>query len=330
MLQQLAARGDVEVVRLRLNYRCGSNIVTASTYALGDHRDYAAPEGASQGTIFFHPLDGTRRQQADYLFTMISPQIRARVPDLKPGDVAVLYSTAAIGDMVHEAAVDAGFETLRTDGNAIYPRSNKLLRWLESCAAWCCGGGQTGNPRFYKVLSDGCRYFGEVIATESQRLQFQQKLIAVLWAHRDAVSSLYDWLSAIRTEVLNEFAAGTRTLQDDFDVLTAFTERTSPTGNLDSMTLAVVGTRRQRRQDKPVDTAQRERPGISRGDSYLEWIRARSRAIKPRHKDSLRRAACLCRIYACEIRTAYVLRGRNALTVCSRSTAPFGTTLTLR
>ena len=104
LLQQLAARGDVEVVRLRLNYRCGSNIVTASTYALGDHRDYAAPEGASQGTIFFHPLDGTRRQQADYLFTMISPQIRARMPDLKPGDVAVLYSTAAIGDMVHEAA----------------------------------------------------------------------------------------------------------------------------------------------------------------------------------------------------------------------------------
>ena len=59
LLQRLSERADVETVRLRLNYRCGSRIVTASNYALGEERDYAAPEGAHLGTIYFHPRNGT-------------------------------------------------------------------------------------------------------------------------------------------------------------------------------------------------------------------------------------------------------------------------------
>jgi superfamily I DNA/RNA helicase len=39
LLQKLSEREDVETVRLRLNYRCGSGIVTASSYALGEDRD---------------------------------------------------------------------------------------------------------------------------------------------------------------------------------------------------------------------------------------------------------------------------------------------------
>ena len=53
LLQQLSNRDDVETVRLRLNYRSGSRIVTASSYALGEERDYEAPDGAVEGTIFF-------------------------------------------------------------------------------------------------------------------------------------------------------------------------------------------------------------------------------------------------------------------------------------
>jgi superfamily I DNA/RNA helicase len=45
LLQQLAARGDVKIVHLRLNYRCGSNIVTAASYrqAAGSRRQRAGP-----------------------------------------------------------------------------------------------------------------------------------------------------------------------------------------------------------------------------------------------------------------------------------------------
>ena len=62
---QLAERDDVETVRLRLNYRCGSRIVTASSYALGEDRDYSAPEGAPEGTIYFNPLNGSYQQHAE-------------------------------------------------------------------------------------------------------------------------------------------------------------------------------------------------------------------------------------------------------------------------
>ena len=53
LLNRLSLRDDVETVRLKLNYRCGSSIVTASSYALGENRDYSAVDGAEQGTIFF-------------------------------------------------------------------------------------------------------------------------------------------------------------------------------------------------------------------------------------------------------------------------------------
>src|SRR6202030_1129271 len=48
LLQQVAKRDDVEEVRLKLNYRCGSRIVIASEYALGEERGYEAPEDAAE------------------------------------------------------------------------------------------------------------------------------------------------------------------------------------------------------------------------------------------------------------------------------------------
>lgn len=238
MLQQLADRDDVGVVRLRLNYRCGSDIVTASSYALGEPRDYAAPAGASQGTIYFHPRPGTLAQQADYLFTTIWPAIEARILGFKPGHMAVLYSTAAIGDAVNDAALRAGLETLRTDGNAIYPRSNKLMRWLETCAVWCCGGWRSGTPRFYKLCAEGCRFFSEAMTTDEKRLAFQRDLISFLWRARDGTVLLHDWLEAIRQNILAGLAADTRTVEDDLEILSAFIERTSVTGDLGDMTLS--------------------------------------------------------------------------------------------
>ncbi|MGF6507832.1 UvrD-helicase domain-containing protein [Paraburkholderia sp. 32] len=58
LLESLSEREDVETVRLELNYRSGTRIVEASGYALGQARDYRAAEGASQGTIYIHPLAG--------------------------------------------------------------------------------------------------------------------------------------------------------------------------------------------------------------------------------------------------------------------------------
>src|SRR5699024_7799436 len=109
--QQLSQRDDVQTVRLRLNYRCGSRIVTASHYALGEDRDYEAVEGAHEGAIYFHPRTGSFDQQADELFSSFVPEIRERLPDLPFADIAVLYPSAPIGDAVATAAQNHGLPT---------------------------------------------------------------------------------------------------------------------------------------------------------------------------------------------------------------------------
>jgi len=91
LLQRLAEREDVETVKLRFNYRCGSRIVEAAQYALGEDRDYQAPEGAEEGTIFFHPRAGAYEQQANHLFSTVLPAALTRIPGVLFGDVAVIY-----------------------------------------------------------------------------------------------------------------------------------------------------------------------------------------------------------------------------------------------
>ncbi|WP_425061670.1 ATP-dependent helicase [Pyruvatibacter mobilis] len=236
LLQQLAERDDVETVRLRLNYRCGSKIVTASGYALGEERDYEAVDGAEEGTIYFHSRTGQYANHAEYLFITLLPEIQARHPDLRLGEIAILYPAAWIGNAVAEAAEEHGFDYLRTDGNALYPRSSRLMRWLELCAVWCCGGWKSGQPRFSRVVNDGQRLFYEGLRTDDEFLAFQRELLKTLWDRRDGNLSLSEWLSDLNEAVIEPLIAACRTLQDEGETLGAFIERTI-TGDCQDMTL---------------------------------------------------------------------------------------------
>ena len=236
LLQNLSERDDVERVRLRLNYRSGSRIVTASSYALGEERDYEAAEGAEEGTIYFHPRTGQYEQHAAYLFSTLLPEIQARLPDLHPGEIAILYPAAWIGNAVAEAAQDHGFSTIRTDGNSLYPRSSRLMRWFEQCAQWCCGGWQTGSPRFNRIMNEGRRLFAEGLQTEAEQLAFQRQLMTTLWGRRDSALSLHQWLDELREAVIDQLLAVCRTLQDEGETLAGFIERTA-TGDCQNMTL---------------------------------------------------------------------------------------------
>ena len=237
LLQQLSEREDVKTVRLRLNYRCGSRIVTASSYALGEERDYQAPEGAEEGTIFFHPCNVSYQQQADYLFSTVLPQALARMPDLKPGNIAVLYPTAAIGDDVADAAQRHGFPIIRTDGNALYPRSSRVMRWLELCAVWCCGGWQTGSPRFSRLVREGNRIFAEALTSDEQKLLFQRELLRLLWERRNTAMRLDVWLQDMQNVIVTDLISESRTLDDEGEILSAFIEHTAAGGAAEEMTL---------------------------------------------------------------------------------------------
>ncbi len=239
LLQQVAERDDVEKVQLRLNYRCGSKIVTASEYALGEERGYAAPEGAAEGTIFFHPGTGDYSRQADFLFSTVLPEAMERIPELKLGRIAILYPAAWIGDAVAKAAEEYGLGTIRSDTNALYPRSSPLMRWLELCAVWCCNGWRSGTPRFSKLVAEGNRIFAEVLVSQETRPDFRRSLLSLLWERRDSAASLHGWLHELRQGLIQEMIERSRTLDEEGAVLDAFIQRIGPEGDVQDMTLGL-------------------------------------------------------------------------------------------
>ena len=237
LLKQVSEREDVQTVRLKLNYRSGTKIVTASEYALGEVRGYEAPPGSQEGTIFFHALAGDYATQADHLFGVIVPDLFNRLPDLMPGDIAVLYPAAWIGDSVAQAAEAHGLSVVRTDTNALYPRGSRLLRWLELCAAWSCGGWRSGRPRFRKLQTEGYQLFAEAIPTDDARLSFRHGLLAFLWPRRDGALPLHAWLKQIHDEFLEPFFNASTTLDDERANLEALIARTDVGGDAEAITL---------------------------------------------------------------------------------------------
>lgn len=239
LLQRLSERENVEVARLRLNYRCGSSIVAASQFALGEDRGYRAPEDAAEGTIYFHPLQGTYEDHAEFLFETLLPAAMERMPGIQLGQIAILYPAAWIGDAVADAAQEHGYGSIRADGNALYPRSSRLMRWLEQCAIWCCAGWQSGIPRFAKLVDEGCRIFSEALISEEDRLGFQRRLMTLLWERRDSTLDLYTWLSDLRRGLIQPFIDRSRTLSDDGGALDAFISRTGPDGDTTELSLGL-------------------------------------------------------------------------------------------
>lgn len=237
LLQRLSEREDIETVSLRFNYRCGSRIVEASQYVLGEDRDYQAPDDAEEGTIFFHPVTGSYDQQSNFLFSTVLPNALARIPGVTLGNVAILYPAAWIGDAVFNAAQRQGYGVVRTDGNAHYPRSSRLMRWLELCAIWCCNGWQSGTQRFSRLVGDGNRIFAEILISNEQRLYFQRELLRLLWDWRDSNLNLHEWLQTIYQNLMADMIAQCRTLDDEGNILTSYIDQTAEGRGLSEMTL---------------------------------------------------------------------------------------------
>jgi len=237
LLEALSRRDDIETVRLRLNYRCGSSIVTASNVALGEERDYSAVDGAEQGTIYFHPQAGNYGDHAEFVFSELLPDILARTPELNIGDIAILYPAANFGDFLAQSAEQYGYSFLRTDGNALYPRSSKIMRWLERCAQWCCDGWKSGTPRYSHITNEGTRMFTETLTNDADRLEFQRQLLSTLDKMKDGTLRLEVWIEKIKENILDDLLSRSRTLQDDGEVLSSFLENISVGGDYENLSV---------------------------------------------------------------------------------------------
>ncbi|WP_421368142.1 ATP-dependent helicase [Agrobacterium tumefaciens] len=237
LLQQLSEREDVETVRLALNYRSGTRIVAVSEYALGEVRGYQAAEGAAEGRVYFHPLAGSYEAHAGWLFSTLLPKVEMRNPGLQRGNIAVLYAAAFMGDAVAEAAADHGWAFVRADANALYSRSNRLMRWIERCAAWCCGGWEVGEPRWSRIASEGRRMFSETVLSDQDWREFKRALLAFIWSSRDSTLHLSAWLRAFDAAVVQRFAIGCRAPSDDVAAMRSLIKRLEQDQGFSGMSL---------------------------------------------------------------------------------------------
>ena len=240
LLRKLAERDGVEDVRLRINYRCGTTIVRASEMVLGlEYGQFHSPADAPEGTIDFHLCPDGIKEQAEEICTEIIPAALKRKEGRKLGDIAVLYLDRNDGDVIAEAAKNAGFEFIRIDRNAPY-RKTPLTRWLEDCAAWCAGGWQQGEPRLSSLIHTWMGLNGRFESSDSQAIELKRRLVRYLWTHRNADLSLETWLYALDSDCLRHTFYRGCELQDEFEALDQLLCACVTGGQIESWTVATL------------------------------------------------------------------------------------------
>lgn len=227
LLESLLSRSGVREIRLRFNYRCGKSIIEASMAALGEERDYSGPDGAEDGNLDFHGVDGDLAEQADIIFTTLLPSLQSEGTPLE--QIAVLYRWAKHGDEVATKAMAHGVPIVRADANALVKRSSRLSRLIEASARWVAGGWKDVDPPFGRLAAEACALVLGPGASEEERLEIQAELIRFLRSTINSGMSTHEWLTAFRRDVLTGWRQRARTITEDWDAIDQMIERTDPT-----------------------------------------------------------------------------------------------------
>jgi DNA helicase-2/ATP-dependent DNA helicase PcrA len=238
LLHSLTTRPGVRPIHLRFNYRCGTSIIEAAQAALGEDRDYRAPDGAHEGNIFFHPIDGDLSDQAALVVNQLIPAILDRGMPLH--EIAVLYRNANHGNEVAERAAAASVPIVRADTQALVRRSSRLSRFIEACARWVSGGWIDADPPFRRLSSIASVLVYGGNASEQEHRQIQQELIEFLQCTIDAGLSTHSWLIAFRNTLIRLWRARARTITEDWEAIDEMITRTDPAVDRD-MPLAHFG-----------------------------------------------------------------------------------------
>lgn len=223
LFKNLSERTDVEKVALKFNYRCGSKIIKASEIILNEERGYKHHGETASGAVYFHKIADGYKNQAHDLFRKVIPKIQKNNPKIVLGEIAILYREACLGDEVAQAAKVHGHAITRADKNAVYPKSSKLMRWLEKCAAWCCcEGWSDGCPKWSRIVAEGNRLFSESLTTDEDKHKFAYSLIEFMWHRQDSQQATLDWLLELRNEILWQHLSSERSLINDKNILDKF------------------------------------------------------------------------------------------------------------
>ncbi len=237
----LRALGDfpgVESIRLRLNYRCADRIIAASRTLLPEPTEFRSHDGRA-GEIHIHRLQRNVRQQAHYAFETIVPELLDANPSWSPGDIALLYRTLNEGTPIAQAADELGLRYFRLDNGSPIKRT-RLIEWLTDVAKWCSGGWESGTVTLSQLLK-AWRLMRRSLLREADTLSARTRLIATMFALRDGARTLHQWLSILRSEVLEEAFREEPGLADEKDTLDELIAASAAGGALQAFTVEIFG-----------------------------------------------------------------------------------------
>lgn len=239
LLKDLASRQDVEVVRLRLNYRCGSRIIQASEAALAENRGFSSDRD-EPGMVFFQEKRQGIKQQASYICKTLIPEILERRAQSALGDIAVLYLDKNDGNVIADSVIaNTDWKVSRIDGNNPYQPS-PVTYWIEDCAAWCAGAWETGKVRLSELVRRWFA-FNERLRSEKERRIAQKTLVKFLYTNRTLNQSFHPWLSLFLDECLQTTLNNEPRLRDDKEKVEKLATAISPGGALEAFTVASFG-----------------------------------------------------------------------------------------
>jgi superfamily I DNA/RNA helicase len=201
LLRKLAASPGVSSVQLKLNYRCADQIIAASRTLLSNPTKFKSHDGR-KGEIRILKTNVGVRGQAEVVLKKILPLLQKSNPELKPGDLAILYRSYNEGSLVAAAADSAQIRYFRSDNGSPIKRS-RLMDWLAESARWCSGAWRTGEVSLGQILKTW-RMMRRSVVDAKTLLTERAQLIAMLFRYRDKEAPLREWLEAVDKAALGE------------------------------------------------------------------------------------------------------------------------------
>jgi DNA helicase-2/ATP-dependent DNA helicase PcrA len=241
LLLELAARPDVESVRLQINYRSAGRIIQASEMILQEDRGYKPNDISRHAVIEFVERSGGLEDQAIHVMEMIIPEAIRAKKGRHLGDIAILYRTAQVGDVMAEAADAAGLDFIRVDNAAPYKKVG-LTSWIEDCAAWCAGGWRHGKPQLSGLISRWLS-FRAARSTDAVARAASVALTRFLVAHRVDDAPASPFVTAIKEELVDPLAITEPTLADQYEQVCCMDAAFAEGGKLSRLDLANLGGR---------------------------------------------------------------------------------------
>lgn len=216
LLDDLAAREEVEAIRLQLNYRCGRTIIAASETALPDPRGFESAEGHT-GVVQDYQCTNGFDHQVKVAVENLIPQALARHSGRQLGDIGVLYQNRDQGGQIASAVEEAGIPYVRFDQGNPYART-PLTQWLEDCASWCAGGWRQGDPRLSGLIRTWLR-FNPSATTDSDMATCRRLLVKFLFENRTPDVLLSTWLATMKDRRFWASLEDDPTMADELEAL---------------------------------------------------------------------------------------------------------------